>query len=53
MGSGEEGLGGFQLLSQLSLSIIGTMKGLFGDLPSNLFLNQRPISSRSGIFLFR
>jgi hypothetical protein len=27
MGSGEGGQGGFQLLSQLSLSIIGTLKG--------------------------
>jgi hypothetical protein len=39
MGRGEGGLGGFQLLSQLGLSIIGTLKGLLGHLPSSLLLS--------------
>jgi hypothetical protein len=39
MSSGEGGLGGFQLLSLLGLSIIGTLKGLLDGLSSRLLLS--------------
>jgi hypothetical protein len=37
MGGGEEGFGRLQLLSQLGLSIIGVLKGLFGSMTGSFF----------------
>jgi hypothetical protein len=39
MGSGEGGFAGLQLLSQLGLSIIGILKGLFGNVSGGFFLS--------------
>jgi hypothetical protein len=39
MGSGEGGFGGLQFSSQFSLSIIGTLKGLFGNVSGGFFLS--------------
>jgi hypothetical protein len=47
MGSGEGGFGGLQLLSQIGVSVIGTLKGLFGNMLSNFFFGKRPIRQLS------
>jgi hypothetical protein len=47
MGSGEGGFAGLQLLSQIGVSVIGTLKGLFGNMLNNFFFGKRPIGQLS------